>query len=94
MKQARENVDAQMAAFERLKEVKENLMDCPRWRAASDTVQTVSERVSRHYQELEDAVANRMEISRKVLKQWRAETRGLMDQLAEMSQMVAEPAMA
>ncbi len=92
MKQARERVTAQMAAFAALKEARQSLVDCPRYRAASEALTQISETVTRNYHELEEAVGKRMKVSRKALKEWREETRGLMEHMAEMSQLAMAPA--
>ena len=57
---------------------------------ASEALHEVTERLAANYHELEKAVAERVEVSRQALREWRNETREAVRQL---SRMVAAPEM-
>ena len=66
---------------------------CPRWQSSLDSYHKLQESFSESYHELEQALADSVSVSRKRLKQWRAEGQELLNQLAEMSRMeAAQPA--
>ena len=50
---------------------------------AADALHEVVERVSKNYHELEQAAAQRVQLSREVMRDWQAETRALIRQLRE-----------
>ncbi len=84
MAETRRQVEAPPAA---LLAAQENPVDCPKWQAALDAYQTLLERFTESYQELEVALADSVRISRKRLKQWRSESRRLLNQLALIGRM-------
>jgi stearoyl-CoA desaturase (delta-9 desaturase) len=51
---------------------------------ACDAVHEMVERLTANYHELENAVANRVQLSRKALRAWQNETRGTMRELSRM----------
>lgn len=63
--------------------------DCPKWRSAGDAYHALLERFTDSYHELERSLADSASVSRKRLKEWRAESHRLLDQLAEMTRMGA-----
>jgi stearoyl-CoA desaturase (delta-9 desaturase) len=56
---------------------------------ACDAVHEISERLAANYHELEKAVADRVELSRKMLRDWQTETREMMRELRVMVATVA-----
>ncbi|MDG2126267.1 MAG: fatty acid desaturase [Verrucomicrobiales bacterium] len=67
--------------------------DCPKWQSALDSYHALLENFTESYHELEASLGDSVTVSRKRLKEWRAEAQQLLDQLAMMSRMeVASPA--
>lgn len=50
---------------------------------AADALHELAEKLSKNYHELEEAVAQRVQLSREVMRDWQAETRALIRQLRE-----------
>jgi stearoyl-CoA desaturase (delta-9 desaturase) len=84
MTEARRQVEAQQAT---LLEAQKASRHCPQWQSTYDAYHALLERFTESYHELEESVANSVRVSRARMKQWRAETHGLLNQLAEMSRM-------
>ena len=49
-----------------------------------ETVNELLEKVTQNYQELETAMADKVEMSRKVINQWHRETRELVARLSDL----------
>lgn len=55
------------------------------WRdAALEALNALSDRLAENYQELETAISEKMDLSRKAMKRWKTETRELVDRLAKI----------
>jgi stearoyl-CoA desaturase (delta-9 desaturase) len=61
--------------------------DCPIWQKSSDMLHTLYDQMAARYAELEQIVANRAELSRQVIHQWRQETRELVRQLSRLNRL-------
>ena len=81
MAEARRQVDA------RLTEIRETETTvCAR---AMEAVHELVEKLGQNYQDLETAMAERVEVARHVIEQWRRETRELMDRLGDLKPLPA-----
>jgi hypothetical protein len=85
MAEARRRADLELA---RLKESGEN----PLRDKAIEAMSALSERLSANYHELEKAMADRVELSRKALRRWSKETRQMLDHLGQIRRGRAIPA--
>ena len=91
MTEARRQVEAQRRTLEEAQAASEL---CPKWQRAYDAYHAMLESFTENYRELEESVSNSVRVSRTRLKKWRAETHGLLKQLAEMSRMDLPDALA
>jgi stearoyl-CoA desaturase (delta-9 desaturase) len=85
MAEARRRADLELA---RLKESG----DHPLRDKALEAMNALSERLSANYQELEKAMADRVELSRKAIRKWSKETRVMLDHLSQLSSGRSLPA--
>lgn len=85
MAEARRRADLELA---RLKEAG----DHPFRDKALEAMNALSERLSANYQELEKAMADRVELSRKAIRNWSKETRVMLDHLSQLSSGRGQPA--
>ncbi len=86
LKEARAKAEAKIA---KLAEAGVEPISCPRWHNAMESLQELRVSFSENYAELEQAVADRARISRKVLDQWRAQASELVTHLAAMDRLQA-----
>lgn len=84
MTEAKRQLQAQHAT---LADAEEASQHCPQWESTYKAYHALLESFTESYHELEDSLANSVRVSRARLKQWRAETHGLLDHLAIMSRM-------
>ena len=75
--------EARRKAEQHLEELRESSHGAAQ--RASDAVHEMVEQLSANYHELEKAVADRVQVSREVLRDWQSETRGIMRELSRMS---------
>jgi stearoyl-CoA desaturase (delta-9 desaturase) len=61
--------------------------DCPIWQKSSEVLHSLYDQMAARYAELEQVVANRAELSRQVIHQWRQETRELVRQLSRLNRL-------
>lgn len=85
MAEARRRADLELA---RLKESG----DHPLRDKALEAMNALSERLSANYQELEKAMADRVELSRKAIRNWSKETREMLNHLSQLSSGRVQPA--
>jgi hypothetical protein len=79
--------EARRRAEERISEIQAIPGYCQR---SAEMLTQVYEKLAANYRELEQAVADRVQLSRKALQDWQDETRALMRQLSQ----IAKPKMA
>ncbi|MEM7143782.1 MAG: fatty acid desaturase [Verrucomicrobiota bacterium] len=84
MTEARRQLQAQQATVADAQEASQH---CPQWESTYKAYHALLESFTESYHELEESVANSVRVSKARLKQWRAETHGLLDHLAVMSRM-------
>ena len=82
-----EMTEARRRADERLAELKAS--DATVCERTMESVNELLEKVTQNYQELETAMADKAEMSRKVINQWHRETRELVARLAELKPQMA-----
>jgi stearoyl-CoA desaturase (delta-9 desaturase) len=61
--------------------------DCPIWQKSSEMLHALYDQMAARYAELEQVVANRAELSRQVIHEWRQETRELVRQLSRLNRL-------
>lgn len=61
--------------------------DCPIWQKSSEVLHALYAKITARYAELEQVVANRAELSRQVIHEWRQETRELVRQLSRLNRL-------
>jgi hypothetical protein len=85
MAEARRRADQELA---RLQESG----DHPLREKAMEAMSALSERLSANYHELEKAMADRVDLSRKALRRWSRETREMLDHLSAIRRGRSVPA--
>jgi transcription termination factor NusB len=81
MREARRNAEL------RLEEIRQQQKQgqCER---AADKLHELVEKLAANYHELENAISERVQLSREVLNRWQNETRGIMREISRMQVLV------
>lgn len=87
MKEARRQAEIELERIEANKDA-----ECPTWSKAVEKMQDLSQSMTQSYSQLEDAVSERVSVSKDALQRWREETAGMLAHVAVMSRL--EPAAA
>lgn len=86
MRETRRQAELRLAEIEAAK-AKQIENPCPRWQGAVEAVHEMTEKFSKNYAELEEAVAEGVRVSKKNLARWKAEAADYLEHLAAMDQM-------